>query len=399
MSRALIVHIGMSKAGSTSIQYMLGALSRRLERCGVHVPRAGSGTPGDHHNLPRTTAGRWTAQPGRGAWPELLAEIQASPADRFVLSSEFFTGPFGGAACAARLLELAGAADLDVRLVAYVRPQVQRLESYYGEQVRNADRWEPFETFAAEMLSPAGAPVLDYSAVFAPWRAAFGDALEVYPLERSRPAQGLLVHFLGLLGVADRATLRALGRLRPPRANVRIGAKELEVRRLVARAGSHLPEPARKRLMRRLDLLPALFGDDRPFAGLDAARACAVADRFEASNARFARACGIHPGGVLFRRRAAEDRRRPERAAWADLDARERRLARAHVLARTGVDLEPAATRPPARRDAWRAWWRIGAFIGGRALRLPARWRQLAAARSPYMLRTWLAHTLAGRWR
>ena len=398
MSRRLIVHIGTSKAGSTSIQYVLGALSRRLARGGVHVPRAGSGAPGDHHNLPRSTAGRWTAQPGRGAWPELLAEIRASSADRFVLSSEFFTGPFGGAPCAARLGELAAAADLDVHLVAYVRPQAQRLESYYGEQVRNGDRWAPFEAFVVEMLSPAGAAVLDYEVVFAPWRAAFGDALAVYPLERGRPAQGLLAHFLGLLG-ADRATVRALGRLRAPRANVRIGAVELEIRRQVAAACADLPEPARKRRLRRLDLLPALLGDDAPFAGLDAAGAGAVARRFAASNARFARACGLDADGVLFRRPTLAGHPGTAAPARCEPDAGERRRVRAHVFGRTGIDLDAGAGRPPARRDARAAWWRIGVFLARRARGVPARWRQLAAAKSPYMLRTWLGHTLAGRWR
>ena len=398
MTRPLIVHIGMSKAGSTSIQYMLGAMRGRLERLGVRVPRAGSGVPGDHHNLPRTTAGSWTAQPGRGSWPELLAEIQASPAERFVLSSELFTRRIGGAPCALRLRELAVAADLEVRVVAYVRPQSELMASWYGEQVNIAERMEPFDAFVAEMLSPAGGPEFDYNVVFEPWRAEFCDALEVFPLERGRPREGLLAHFLGLLGVDGGDAMRALERLRPPRANLRVGAKELEVRRLVSAAAASLPEPSRKRLQRRLGLLPALLRDDAPFAGLDRSGAASVMDSYAASNAQFALALGIDPDGVLFREPCAAAPAKPTRAAWENLDAPERRAVRAHVLARTGVDLDPSEG-PPRRTDGWAARRRIASALARHALRLPGRWRQAASATSPFMLRMWLGHTLTGRWR
>ena len=234
--------------------------------------------------------------------------------------------------------------------------------------------------------------------MFRPWRDAFGANVAVFPLESGRPAEGLLPHFLGLLGAADPATLRRVARLRL-RANVRIGAGDVEVRRRVAELLRGRAEQECRRAMRRLDGLPALLGNDPPFCAFDAPGATAVARHFACSNARFARRYGIDEDGVLFRNPVAVDDRVATRLDWADFDPGTRRAVRAWVRCRIGIDLDGDPRGERAMGGLWLARLQIARFHASRAWRLLERWRQATAVRSLGMLRVWMRHTLTGRWR
>ena len=191
-----------------------------------------------------------------------------------------------------------------------------------------------FEAYVERRLG-ANDNRLDYNDVFAPYREAFGQRLRVFPLEHGRPAQGLLGHFMDVLGAsaADRIPLGGL-----PSANVRPGAKALEAMRL-ARAAA---DPAARAPLgwtgRRVPWLPALLEDDQPFTGFTASGARAVMARFASANAQFARACGSVADGELFRDLGAGRSERPTRASWADFAAQEQRLVRTYLRSRLGVD-------------------------------------------------------------
>ncbi len=394
--RSLIVHVGASKTGTKSIQFLLAAFTPRLARRGIVVPRTDGG---NHHNLLLEVARRWTHDPRGTSWRAVEDTIRSSSADTFVLSSELFTDDaLGGEPAVARLRELAERTRLAVRVVAYVRPQPERMESWYGEVVRLGTLWRTFDAFAAETLARAVGGPFDYEAMFRPWRDAFGANVAVFPLESGRPAEGLLPHFLGLLGAADPATLRRVARLRL-RANVRIGAGDVEVRRRVAELLRGRAEQECRRAMRRLDGLPALLGNDPPFCAFDAPGATAVARHFACSNARFARRYGIDEDGVLFRNPVAVDDRVATRLDWADFDPGTRRAVRAWVRCRIGIDLDGDPRGERAMGGLWLARLQIARFHASRAWRLLERWRQATAVRSLGMLRVWMRHTLTGRWR
>ena len=137
------------------------------------------------------------------------------------------------APCVERLLSLAARQELEVHVLAYLRPQWQRIESLYGESVKLGTT-EALERFAARKLAAPADTGLDYNVILAPFCEVFGDRVKVFPLEPSRLVDGLTTHFQRILGV-DRPRHPA-GTL--ARANARRGAKELEVRRLV-----NAPEP------------------------------------------------------------------------------------------------------------------------------------------------------------
>ena len=373
MTRRLVVHVGTAKTGSTSIQTMLDLRAGSLHACGIHVlggsTRSSKRHPGawlvrELTDLPRD-------QDRPPAWSRLEQQIRQSKAERFVLSEETFTREGVRDRCAERLQELAASERLEIDIVGYVRPQWQRLESGYSQRVKGGRTGIPFGQFAARSLDSTASRVLDYNQVFGAFRAAFGVGhVKVSPLERSRLPQGLLVHFLETIGAGGRMRTAGL-----PRANLRLGAKELEVRRLVrAETGKRVVggEP----LPNRLTWLSTLFDDDAPFTGFGMAEIRVIEGRFANANARFARDYGIDPDGILFRDPVAPTPRRPNMAQWDDVGLAERRRVRRHVLDRTGVELDADATPPIAR-------WRVRARIVRRWLIrtavVPSLWREYAA--------------------
>ena len=397
--RRLFAHIGLRKSGSTTIQSSLGRLAARLERCGIHVAVAGrvAWEPGAHHGL---AAGDFGA--GEVAWDRLETEASRCAAPRVVVSSELFA--VGEAhASAERLARLGEVADTEIRLVAYVRPQWELAESIYCQRAKTGCAARPFDDGLDALL--AEDDVFDYNRVFRPWRERFGERLSVFALDRIRGVPGLPAHFLGVLGCVDAGVLAAAARMRSE--NLRPGAKEVEVHRLVAAALREC-DPAERRAAAR-QLRGALAGeidDDLPFAGLSRDRVLEIERRFAASNARFARDYGIDAGGLTLRPPSEVECARSARSARAGppafTPAEKRRIAR-FVLAATGVALPADGCRWPAPQ-----FLRVRAPARSRsrfrslmlvALRLCRGRRDLGGAGDGAVAREWLRWELEWLWR
>ena len=323
---------------------MLGRHAARLERSGVHVAVSGRATwePGKHHRLaPDRLSG------GQAEWTRLADELAGCSARRVVLSSESFAARANAPACAAAVARLAADTDTAVTVVAYVRPQSELVESVYCQRVKTG---VPMRTFHDELDDLLGErETFDYGALLGPWRDAFGSDLAVFPVAQARRAGGLLAHFLRLLGGADADLLAVAARV--PRQNVRLGAKELEVRRLVGLALRHEPEPVRRATMSRLHgRLTRAFEADAPFAPLSGEQRAAIGQRFAAANARFAQDFELRGAAPLIADAAAP---RPTcHPGWRDFTEEERRRAACVVSARTGVALPgvmPPSGPPPQR--------------------------------------------------
>ena len=262
-----------------------------------------------------------------------------------VISSEWFTGDLPGFLGASRVRALARAAQREVRVVGYVRPQYAFLEGLYTEVVKMGYVGVPFDVYPRTVLH---LPLFDYEAAFRPWREMFGTRFSVYPLEAARMPDGVVAHFLALLGARD--LIPAAAAL--PRRNERIGAKLLEVLRL---AGIPLRQKrldhrsVRVRLEQLRRKASAALAGDTPFRPLDATQVRTVMAHFADSNARFAREYGVDDASVLFREKAIDAAARPRRAAWPDFDAAERRRVRQLVHDVAGVDLpeDPGAGDAP----------------------------------------------------
>lgn len=339
--RKLFIHVGPAKTGSTSIQAMLHRLSASLEQVGVHVVAAGE-RAGNHGNLVRPAYGTDPAgfRFPEGQWRSLRHELMHCRASRFVVSAEQFSRPASRAESVRRFREIATAANLDVEVIACVRPQWQLLEAAWSLRIGSGAVTPPFAGCLDEGLNEER---MDYGRVLAPWKDAFG-AVTVIPLERSRLPRGLLARLLDTLEVRDARIVAAARRL--PHLNLRRGAKLLEVRRLVAVAlhGHGLAEWQRARCLGRLGGLARLLDDDPPFAPLSRRQMGDVMDRFAHRNARFAREFGVDAAGDLFRDEPGDALVRPTVAAWDEFSEDERLAAVDFVASRIGL-LLPAGGR------------------------------------------------------
>lgn len=126
------------------------------------------------------------------------------------------------------------------------------------------------------------------------------------------------------------------------RQNLRLGAKDIEIRRMASLALARQGVEPRQRAsaVDGLDLTGAVQ-EDWPFAGWTREQALAFDDHMAESNARFARDYGIDDDGVLFRDelpRDFDDRGRP--ASWEGLSVAERKAARDRVIRELNVDIE-----------------------------------------------------------
>ena len=359
MSTELVVHIGLPKTGSTSIQGMLYELQPLLMRSGFWIPTAGRLHPRrcSHNNVALSLSGDDNYRPELGGWTELRHEITSSNARKILISSEMFSLRREVRAIE-RLTDLIKSENLAIKVVAYVRPQYQLLESRYSERIRGMGT-ATFDEFMGEMLN---SDRMDFNAIFGPWREAFGSRLAVYPMEPSRLPQGLLVHFLGVLGIALHG-VDVTTHLH--RENQRRGAKDLEVQRLVNIGTSGLGQRERRLRRDRLQFLPALLSPDAPFVGLSVDQIHGITRYYADSNAKFARDFGIDDNGVLFRD-PLNHRPEPNCARWADTSRKERRMVCRYVRDVAGVDVGklaegglaragPPEPLPPS--SSLKAWW------------------------------------------
>ena len=372
MPTKFVVHIGLPKTGSTSIQRMLYELQPLLMRAGIWIPSAGRSTHRCcHNNVALSLLGHDDYRPELGGWTELRNEIKSSTARKILVSSELFFSVRRECGIIERLTDLIKSENLVIEVVAYARPQYQLLESRYSQRIRGIGMGtETFDEFTSEVLS---GDRMDFNATLGPRREAFGSRLAVYPMEPSRLPQGLLEHFLGVLGIAlPGADVTAHLR----RENQSLGAKTLEIQRLVNIGTSGLGIGERRLRRDRLKFLPALLSPDPPFVGLGVDQIQRISRHYADSNAKFARDFGIDDNGVLFRD-PLDHRPEPNCARWTDLNPKERRIVCRYVRDVAGIDLAKLAevgfarAVPPEPLPPWssqKAWW-----VNPRAFQMKAR--------------------------
>ena len=333
--KRLIVHIGMRKTGSTSIQNTLATRAADLRRDGVYAPRTGN-VP--HNRGTQRGLLRELHLARSPLWRRLAQEIHVAAEERFVLSVEDLAHPWYRTAAVARLVDFAARERLDVDVIAYVRPQWQIIESEYTQRVCGREVGTPvrFPCFARGLLAAKKSDtILDYAALFAAYRKAFGARLRIFPLPASSQPDGLVPHFLEQIG-APGTRSAGVGAPSRGRANVRRGAKEVEVWRLLrARIQTRRGLPRRR---------PSLSGlsavlDDAPFAGFTVDEIGALEARFADANRRFAIDYGIDASGTLFREVDVGPGRRPNIACWEGFAPDERRRVRRLVRRQCGIDL------------------------------------------------------------
>jgi hypothetical protein len=217
------VHIGTHKTGTTAIQRFLADNETALRAAGLYLPRTGRTDPNlaAQHNVAFELAHNASFQREAGTLEELAAELQGqAPASNICLSSEAFeelTFNRGGLRRLCAGLEWLG---YDPRIVVYLRPHADYLESLYAECVRAG--WPlDFGSFLELALENRsfGEVTFAYSYLLRAFEDRFGaDRLIVRPYPTSGHASALLRDFIAI--VAPTVAFDHLAQ--PPRLNKRM---------------------------------------------------------------------------------------------------------------------------------------------------------------------------------
>ena len=229
MTRALVLHLGDHKTGSTSIQQVLSSGSIQAEQ-GLLFPTGRPPRP--HHNHIARAMIRKVKRPKHHKLEaELLTglaeEIAASVADIAVISAENFE--FSDPAHLAQVLETY-LPDLapTARLIAYIRPHGERLLSSYAERTKQGLFHGDLEDFHAETEAEGE---FYYAPRLEKWRSVFGDRFTARPMVRADLKAGDVVHdFLDWVFEGQPFTVTT-----PAQTNEKLSLQDLAVLREVQR--------------------------------------------------------------------------------------------------------------------------------------------------------------------
>lgn len=189
--RTLIFHIGDHKTGTTTIQHAFATKLVRIS--GAHPLYTASLS---HNHLPRLfrAALREPNSPagkkGRQVISGLARTIAASEERICVISAESFEGfdPAG----LKKLLDRHFAGLFDrIRVVAYVRPHLQRLASGYAERTKIGILSTDMETFFDKCVAQN---TFQFAPRFQKWRKVFGEDFVLRPFVRPALLDGSLMN-------------------------------------------------------------------------------------------------------------------------------------------------------------------------------------------------------------
>jgi len=238
-SKRIFLHIGTHKTATTTIQKGCCDNHAALLAVGWLYPSTGMYLYGQHniawemcsgHEQPWNHVNQWVRfRPEWGGVSELLAEIEASPAQNVILSSEDFDGLQTD-----RIRQLQQHLQAyQVEVIVYLREQASFLQSAWAQFVKCGYIIESFEAFIDRMLA-SGDDVLRYFGAYdvflQPWMDAFGDE-HVHPKVFSRDAfQGHIFHDFLRECQLEQVERFAI----PADQNISPGFKTLEMARLMA---------------------------------------------------------------------------------------------------------------------------------------------------------------------
>ena len=177
LARKLVFHIGLAKTGTTSFQRFCQSHRRDLRRRGLLYPKRQLGRAANHSPLVAsyiahrpegpTVAMRWMGR--ADAVRSLTAEIEASPCETALVSSEHFSTHFDRSE-ARELAE--DFARFEPIVVVAVREPHGRFLSSYNTHVTAGGRL-PLEDYARSMLVP-GTRFMSVRETILIWQEAFG---------------------------------------------------------------------------------------------------------------------------------------------------------------------------------------------------------------------------------
>lgn len=244
MPKTLFLHIGHFKTGTTALQSFLANNPKFLAKHNLSYAQ-------DYQNLGKHSIYAFSLYKAAGVtslmhgynkpvtpeklWQGLFESVRQNTAGATIISSEELMrlGNFPDAVERLKKITKTHAQDLDIRVIAYLRPTDSHLRSWYNQLVKMGVRVPDFNTTVAEVIEPIH---YDYGLALKPWAEIFGPgALIVRPYdEASRNDDSLYQDFLSIFGVDLPERGVELPMLDP---NPRMDDRVLELVRMMRNAG------------------------------------------------------------------------------------------------------------------------------------------------------------------
>jgi hypothetical protein len=286
----IIVHVGLRKAGSTSIQNFLDRNELALRALSIEYPGPRQLSRNNHLALAREIRGQTSVDASGGVLRELSNYWLNAAADRMILSAEALEECETSEAL--KLGALRRRPDEAIIVVLIIKDLIDLTWSSYAQMVKIGAKTHEFDAFFAKRILDRR---IDYFATAKRWADAFGwENLRVRLLDRDHLVNGDLIDdFLSIAGLDPAA--QAVRSLRPNgTTNVSPGWRGIEAIRALyserhglpgdhplAAAADH-PRQKREQVGRRAIEIGARLGwnDDRGrYLTIEQAQACLDANR------------------------------------------------------------------------------------------------------------------------
>jgi hypothetical protein len=233
----IVVHIGLRKAGSTTIQHFLNDNEDALARMGIEYPRIGRQKRVDHNNLSNELRERRAFDAKYGTMAELQAFWNNSPSSTLIVSAETFE-ECTHAQCL-RLKRMLDRNGEEFRIVLILRDLLDLMISSYAQKIKFGENTYDFDTFFEDRITNQR---VNYARTARIWAKIFGwESLRIRLLDRRYLVNGDLIDdFLTVLDLdLESDKVRALSRKGP--VNVSPGWRVIEAVRALYLGRAGLP--------------------------------------------------------------------------------------------------------------------------------------------------------------
>ncbi len=289
--RRAIVHIGMPRTGTTTLQRVLTSLRPQLGEAGVLYPDL---TPDSapaphlsHQHLGETLDGRRPSLERRELLTRLSGLLAVTRAETVFLSYEGLCLLPPSLGIPRMLAALFAQRGFAMEVLVTIKPQGEFINSQYTLRTQFLREHRTFSNYYRAEVSKS---TLDYSRLLAPWWGASNGKMSVTPLHDVRSDQPLLARIMTeldldtVIGPMFSSADLALVENRSP------GPVAVEVARRLRMAGGHLQLGRSRREVTRF-VETSAHGkelDTLSFRGLQPAFRAEAAARWQSSNDRFA---------------------------------------------------------------------------------------------------------------
>ncbi len=290
--RRAIIHIGMPRTGSTSLQQVLTTLRSQMAAVGLLYPDLapyGAQQVADvnHQRLGEALDGRRPRSERRVMLERLDRALADTDADTVILSYEDFSVQRPGFGVPRTLSELFTRRGFAMEVVMAVKPPFEFLNSAYAHRAQLVKEPRTFREYA---VANRRSGRLDYRALIAPWARATDGAVTAVPLRDARSDATLVERFVAELGLTERLRPMMDAEVLCTATNRSSGPLAVEASRRLRRLRVHRQVDGHpRRIGHVLDQAAWSRGlDPEPFRGDAPDLAEEIADRFAATCARFA---------------------------------------------------------------------------------------------------------------